>query len=226
MTAVKIVPWFQVFRAGRMAEEKTDGQPVEMRSCALEAGAEGVRFVVDGQVVKAMPFDTYETFHKNLTRGVEFNVYPLETGGGEVRVQLSPLSEILLGKIVLHSSDGVTYGRQYKLLGVEKEEDGKPYAIVAVADTGEVVEREPWEDFKHRIKFGRCRGGTAYGTMLGDFNPRLYFDTTGQIYKSEEEKRKDRESEPVEKKAAEEEPEKKSRLLKLIAAGMEWLRRK
>ena len=210
-----------------MEQEKTDAQPVKTRSCVLEAGAEGVRFVVDGQVVKAMPFDTYETFHKNLTRGLEFNIYPLETADGTgIKVQLSPLSEIRAGKIVLHSPDGVTYGRQYRLIAVHNEADGESCAIIALAETGEVVEREPWDDFKRRVEFGRCRGGTAYGTMLGELNPRLYFEITGQIYESEEEKREDKEVEPVEEKAAEEEPEKKSRLLKLIAAGMQWLRRK
>jgi hypothetical protein len=217
-----------------MEQEKTDAQPVKTRSCVLEAGAEGVRFVVDGQVVKAMPFDTYETFHKNLTRGLEFNIYPLETADGTgIKVQLSPLSEIRAGKIVLHSPDGVTYGRQYRLIAVHKEADGKSYAIVALADTGEVVEREPWDDFKRRIEFSRCRGGTAYDTMLGEFNPRLYFDVTGQLYKSEEEKRKDREAEAAEKKAAaeeekkaaEENSERENPLLKLISAGMKWLRK-
>jgi hypothetical protein len=216
-----------------MEQEKTDAQPVKMRSCSLESGADGVRFIVDGQVVKAMPFDTYETFHKNLTRGLEFNIYPLEMpDGAEIKVQLSPLSEIRAGKIVLHSADGVTFGRQYKLIAVDKEADGGSYAVIALADTGEVVEREPWDDFKRRIEFNRCRGGTAYGTMLGELNPRLYFDVTGQIYKLEEEKRQDTDAEAAEKKTAEaekkaeeEEPEKESRLLKRIAAGREWLQK-
>ena len=183
--------------------EKTDAEPVKMRSCILEAGAEGVRFVVDGQVAKVLPFDTYETFHKNLTRGLEFNIYPLETADqAEIKLQLPPLSEIRAGTVDLRSLDGVTYGRQYKLIAVEKEADGKSCAVVALADTGEVVEREPWDDFKRRVRFGRCRSGTAYGTMLGELNPRLYFDITGQIYKSEEEKPKDREAEAAEKKAA------------------------
>ena len=232
-----------------MEQENTDVQPVKMRSCVLEAGAEGVRFAVDGRLVKVMPFEAYETFHKNLTRGLEFNIYPLEIGdGAEIKVQLCPLAEIRAGKIVLHSLDGVTYGRQYRLITVHKEADGpfdgtqgrpeqgrtggQSRAIVALADTGEVVERVPWDDFKRHIEFGRCRGGTAYGTMLGEFNPRLYFDVTGQIYKSEKAQPYDKDAETAGKKAAEgekqaeeEKPEKKNRLLKLIAAGMSWLRK-
>jgi hypothetical protein len=216
-----------------MAQEKTDAQPVQMRSCVLETGAEGVRFIVEGRVVKVVPFDTYEAFHKNLTRGLEFNIYPLDIGGGaEIKVQLSPLSEIRAGKIVLHSLDGVTYGRQYRLASVDKEADGRSYAVVVLADTGEVVEREPWDDFKRRIEVGRCRGGTAYGTMLGEVNPRLYFDVTGQLYKSEEERRKDKEAESAQAKAVADEeknaeaetPDEESLLRLRIAAVREWLR--
>lgn len=227
--------------AGRMEQEKadaqpekTDAEPVKMRSCVLEAGAEGVRFIVDGQVAKILPFDTYETFHKNLTRGLEFNIYPLQTADqAEIKLQLPPLSEIRAGKVELRSLDGVTYGRQYKLIEVKKEADGKSYAIVALADTGEVIEREPWNDFKRRVTFRRCRSGTAYDTMLGELNPRLYFDVTGKIYKPEEEKPGVKETEAAEKKPAretvkkppEKEPEKEDPLLKIGAAGVEWLRK-
>jgi len=214
--------------------EKADAEPVKMRSCILESGAGVVRFVVDGQVAKVLPFDTYETFHKNLTRGPEFNIFPLETAdGAEIKLQLPPLSEIRAGAVELRSRDGVTYGRQYKFIAVEKEADGKSYAVVALADTGEVVEREPLDDFKRHVRFGRCRSGTAYPAMLGEVNPRLYFDITGRIYKPEEkEAPKDREAEAPEKKAAEgekkaeeEKPEKKDPLLEVVAAGKEWLRK-
>jgi hypothetical protein len=227
--------------AGRMEQEKadaqpekTDAEPVKMRSCVLEAGREGVRFIVDGQVAKIMPFDAYEAFQKNLTRGLEFNIYPLQTADqAEIKVQLPPLSEIRAGRVELRSLDGATYGRQYKLIEVKKEADGKSYAIVALADTGEVVEREPWEDFKRRVTFRRCRSGTAYDRMLGELNARLYFDVTGKIYKPEEEKPKDTESPVAEKKAAgetrkkapEKEPEREDPLLKVSAAGIGWLRK-
>jgi hypothetical protein len=214
--------------------EKTDAEPVKMRSCILEVGAEGVHFIVDGQVAKIVPIETYEAFHKNLTRGLEFNIYPLETpDGAEIKLQLLPLSEVRAGPVELRSLDGVTYGRQYKLIAVKREADGKSYAIVALADTGEVVEREPWDDFKRRVTFRRCRSGTAYGRMLGELNPRLYFDVTGQIYKPEEEKPKVRETEAVGKKAHGEtarkaekgEPKNEDPLLKVFAAGMQWLRK-
>ncbi len=213
--------------------EKSDAEPVKMRSCVLEAGADGVRFVVDGRVAKIMPFDAYEAFHKNLTRGLEFNVYPLETADrAEIKVQLLPLSEIRAGKVELRSQDGATYGRQYKLIEVKKEADGKSYAIIALADTGEVVEREPWEDFKRRATFRRCRSGTAYDTMLGELNPRLYFDAIGKIYVPEEDKPEVKETESPEKKPVretvkkppEKEPEREDPLLKIAAAGMAWLR--
>jgi hypothetical protein len=213
--------------------EKTDAEPVKRRSCVLEIGAEGVRFIVDGQVAKILPLETYETFHKKLTRGLEFNIYPLVTpDGAEIRLQLLPLSEIRAGPVELRSPDGVTYGRQYKLMEVKREADGKSCAIVALADTGEVIEQEPWEDFKRRVTFRRCRGGTAYRKMLGEFNPRLYFDVTGQIYKPEEEKPKDREPEAAAKKAPgetarkaeEQEPRGEDPLLQVVAAGREWLR--
>ncbi|MGD1001138.1 MAG: hypothetical protein ABSA67_10630 [Candidatus Brocadiia bacterium] len=214
--------------------DKPDAEPVKMRSCILEAGAEGVRFIVDGRVAKIMPFDAYEAFHKNLTRGLEFNIYPLQTADqAEIKVQLPPLSEIRAGRVELRSSDGVTYGRQYKLIAVKKDADRKSYATVALADTGEVVEREPWEDFKRRVTFRRCRSGTAYDTMLGEFNPRLYFDITGKIYKPEEEKPKDKETPAAErkapgemvKKAPEKESDKEDPLLKIGAAGIGWLRK-
>ncbi|MGO8703366.1 MAG: hypothetical protein ACLQVA_06065 [Candidatus Brocadiia bacterium] len=214
--------------------EKTDAEPVKMRSCALEAGAEGVRFIVDGQVAKILPFDTYEAFHKNFTRGLEFNIYPLETADHtELKLQLPPLSEIRAGRIELRSLDGVTYGRQYKLIEVKKEADGRSYAIVALADTGEVVEREPWKDFKRRVAFRRCRSGTAYDTMLGELSPRLYFDVTGKIYKPDEEQPGVKETEAAQKKPAreavkkplEKEPEKADPLLKIATAGIAWLRK-
>ena len=102
----------------------------------------------------------------------------------KIKLQLPPLIEIRAGAVELRSLDGVTYGRKYKFIAPKKEADGKSYAVVALAETGEVVEREPWNDFKRRVKYGRCRSGTAYGAMLGEASPRLYFDVTGQIYKA------------------------------------------
>jgi hypothetical protein len=218
-----------------MDQERTDAQPeqadselLKMRSCILEGSNEGVRFVVDGHVAKVVSFDTYEVFYKNLTRGLEFNIFPLETADqAEIKVQLPPLSEIRAGAVELRSLDGVTYGRRYKLVEVKKEADGTSYAVVALADTGEVVEREPWEDFKRRVIFDRCRSGSAYRAMAGEFNPRLYFDITGQIYNPKEGK-----PEAAEKRAAEGEreaevegPRGEDPLLRIVAAGMVWLRR-
>jgi hypothetical protein len=208
--------------------EKADSEPLKMRSCILEACDEGVRFVVAGHVAKVVSFDTYEAFYKNLTRGLEFNIFPLETADrAEIKLQLPPLSEIRAGAVELRSLDGVTYGRRYKLIEVKKEADGTSYAVVALADTGEVVEREPWEDFKRRVVFDRCRSGSAYRAMAGEFNPRLHFDITGQIYKPEE-----RKPEAAEKKAAEgekeaevEAPRSEDPLLKIVATGMARLRR-
>jgi hypothetical protein len=210
-------------------------EPVKTHSVALDAVAEGVRFVVDGQVAKALPFETYEAFYKNLTRGLEFNIFPLEIPGlGEIKLQLPPLIEVRAGAVELRSLDGVTYGRHYKFISMEKEADGASYAVVALAETGEVVEREPWDDFKRRVQYGRCRSGTAYGAMLGEVSPRLYFDVTGEIYKPQEERPRAREAAAEEKKpapevemqVAEEEFKKKEPVLTQIAADMGYLPKK
>ena len=189
-------------------------------------------------MAKVLPFDTYETFHKNLTRGLEFNIFPLETADqAEIKLQLPPLSEIRAGVVELHSGDGVTYGRQYKLIGVEKEADGKSYAVVALADTGEVVEREPWDDFKRRVRFGRCRSGTAYDTMARGVQPAALLRHhranlqagRGEAWRQGSEAEAGGEEARHEKSGEEgrrkKEPEKKDPLLKMIAAGMEWLRK-
>ena len=208
---------------------------MKARSVVLDAVAEGVRFVVDGQVAKVVPFDTYEAFYKNLTRGLEFNIFPLEIPGQtEIKLQLPPLIEVRAGAVELRSLDGVTCGRQYKFISVEKEADGRSYAVIALAETGEVVEREPWDDFKRRVQYGRCRSGTTYRAMLGEVSSRLYFDVTGEIYKPQEERPKVREAAAEEKKpapevelkTAEAEPEKKEPLLTQIAADMGYLPKK
>lgn len=163
-------------------EDVKDASATPPLECVLEEGWDHVRFLVDGVERQAMPFEAYQALYSKVSASLALNQLPIDSGRGVVQFRLSPLEEVRKGRVVLSTEDGVTFGRNYKMTGMQPVGEGQSVAVIVDAATGEPVDRIPWPEMARRSKSGACRGATTYADMLGEFSGRLYFEAIGQIY--------------------------------------------